>query len=222
MKLATLRDGSRDGRLLVVRKDGLAAISAGAEWPTLQRALDDWDRAAPALRALSDDLDGGRVTGEPVDPTRLAAPLPRAYEWVDGSAYLNHVRLVRKARGAEPPATLETDPLVYQGGAGDLLGPRDPIVLRDPAWGLDFESEVCVILGDVPVGTRADDALFDSIPAALAETDHVCSSVSLGTTKSGINMDATARSVVRAIAGRFPDRRTRRRFLAHWENGARI
>ncbi|MCA9679762.1 MAG: fumarylacetoacetate hydrolase family protein [Kofleriaceae bacterium] len=159
MKLATLRDGSRDGRLLVVRKDGLAAISAGAEWPTLQRALDDWDRAAPALRALSDDLDGGRVTGEPVDPTRLAAPLPRAYEWVDGSAYLNHVRLVRKARGAEPPATLETDPLVYQGGAGDLLGPRDPIVLRDPAWGLDFESEVCVILGDVPVGTRADDAL---------------------------------------------------------------
>ena len=146
MKLATLRDGSRDGRLLVVRKDGLAAISAGAEWPTLQRALDDWDRAAPALRALSDDLDGGRVTGEPVDPTRLAAPLPRAYEWVDGSAYINHVELVRKARGAEPPATLRTDPLVYQGGSGVFLGPTDDIPLVRPDLGLDFESEICVVL----------------------------------------------------------------------------
>ena len=93
-----------------------------------------------------------------MDPRRLAAPLPRAYEWVDGSAFLNHVRLVRKARGAEPPPTLETDPLVYQGGSGVLLGPSDDISLPDPAWGLDFESEVCVILGDVPPGTRAGDA----------------------------------------------------------------
>ncbi len=157
MKLATLRDGTRDGRLLVVRRDGQAATPADG-WPTLQRALDHWDEAEPALRRVAADLDRGAIEGMAVDPDRLAAPLPRAYEWVDGSAFLNHVILVRKARGAEPPPTLETDPLVYQGGAGDLLGPRDPIVLHDPAWGLDYESEVCVILGDVPVGTRAADA----------------------------------------------------------------
>ena len=99
-----------------------------------------------------------RIDGAPIDPLRLGAPLPRAYEWVDGSAFLNHVILVRKARGAQPPATLETDPLIYQGGSGDMLGPRDPIELHDPAWGLDYESEVCVILGDTPLGTAAADA----------------------------------------------------------------
>ena len=109
------------------------------------------------LRTVAMRLDrtGG---GEPIDHTRLAAPLPRAYEWVDGSAFLNHVILVRKARGAEPPKTLETDPLIYQGGSGDLLGPRDAIELRDPAWGLDFESEVCAILDDTPIGTTAAEA----------------------------------------------------------------
>ncbi len=159
MKLATLRDGTRDGRLLVVRRDGQAASPAGAAWPTMQRALDEWDIAGPVLRAVSDALDAGRIDGVPVDPTRLGPPLPRAAEWVDGSAFLNHVILVRKARNAEPPATLRTDPLVYQGGSSDLLGPCDPIVLHDPAWGLDFESEVCVVLGDTPIGTRAADAL---------------------------------------------------------------
>lgn len=158
MKLATLRDGSRDGRLLVVRRDGETAVPSPDGWPTLQRALDDWEAAEPALRALSDKLDSGAVDGTPVDPLRLGAPLPRAYEWIDGSAFLNHVILVRKARKAEPPATLETDPLIYQGGSGDLLGPRDPIELHDPAWGLDYESEVCVVLGDVPIGTVAADA----------------------------------------------------------------
>jgi fumarylacetoacetate (FAA) hydrolase len=158
MKLATLRDGSRDGRLLVVGRDGTAGAPAPDEWPTLQRALDDWEAAAPALRELAAELDRGELDGGPIDPARLAAPLPRAYEWVDGSAYLNHVILVRKARKAEPPPTLETDPLIYQGGSGDLLGPRDPCELRDPAWGLDYESEVCVVLGDVPMGTRAADA----------------------------------------------------------------
>ena len=158
MKLATLRDGSRDGRLLVVRRDGQTALPSPEAWPSLQRALDDWDAAAPALRALADRLDSGAANGTPVDPHRLGAPLPRAYEWIDGSAFLNHVILVRKARKAEPPATLETDPLIYQGGSGDLLGPRDPIELHDPAWGLDYESEVCVVLGDVPIGTRAADA----------------------------------------------------------------
>ena len=154
MKLATLRDGSRDGRLLVVRRDGEVAAPSG-EWRTLQAALDDWAAAEPELRALAERLDAGSIDGAPVDPLRLAAPLPRAYEWVDGSAYLNHVRLVRKARNAAPPPTLETDPLVYQGGSSDLLGPRDAIELRDPAWGLDYESEVAVILGDTPIGTTA-------------------------------------------------------------------
>ena len=157
MKLATLRDGSRDGRLLVVRRDGEAGAVA-PDWPTLQRALDDWRAAEPALRALADELDRGALDGIPVDPLRLGAPLPRAYEWIDGSAYLNHVRLVRRARGAEPPPTLETDPLIYQGGSGDLLGPRDAIELHDPAWGLDYESEVCVILDDTPIGTTAANA----------------------------------------------------------------
>jgi fumarylacetoacetate (FAA) hydrolase len=158
MRLATLRDGSRDGRLAVVSKDGAALAAAGAVAPTLQAALDDWERCRPGLRTLADDLDRVRVAGEPLDPARLHAPLPRAYEWVDGSAYLTHVRLVRRARGAEPPPTLETDPLVYQGGSGLLLGPTEDLPLGDPAWGLDFEGEVCAILGDVPAGTRAAEA----------------------------------------------------------------
>jgi fumarylacetoacetate (FAA) hydrolase len=157
VKLATLRDGSRDGRLLVVRHDGEVGAPSDA-WPTLQRALDDWSHAEPQLRGLADALDRGALDGVPIDPLRLGAPLPRAYEWIDGSAFLNHVILVRKARGAEPPKTLETDPLIYQGGSGDLLGPRDAIELRDPAWGLDFESEVCVVLDDTPMGTTAADA----------------------------------------------------------------
>jgi fumarylacetoacetate (FAA) hydrolase len=157
MKLATLRDGSRDGRLLVVRRDGEVGAPAPDAWPTLQRALDDWTAAEPALRALDDQLASG-LEGTPIDPLRLGAPLPRAYEWIDGSAYLNHAILVRRARGAPLPATLETDPLIYQGGSGDMLGPRDAIELRDPAWGLDFESEVCVVLGDTPIGLSAADA----------------------------------------------------------------
>jgi fumarylacetoacetate (FAA) hydrolase len=158
MKLATLRDGTRDGALVVVRHDGTAFLRAHDVARTLQAALDAWSSTEPGLRALAERLDSGALPGEPLDVRQLHAPLPRAYEWVDGSAYLNHVRLVRKARGAEPPPTLETDPLVYQGGSGVLLGPTDDLVLPDPAWGLDFESEVVVILGDVPQGTRAADA----------------------------------------------------------------
>jgi len=158
MKLATLRDGSRDGRLLVVRRDGEGGAPSPDAWPTLQRALDDWTAAEPALRAIADELDRGVRDPVPVDPLRLGAPLPRAFEWIDGSAFLNHVILVRRARGAEPPATLERDPLIYQGGSGDMLGPRDAIELHDPAWGLDYESEVCVVLDDTPIGTSAVDA----------------------------------------------------------------
>ena len=158
MKLGTLRDSSRDGTLVVVRRDNQVFTRAAEAAPTLQAALDDWERVSPLLRALSERLERGEIAGEPVDTTRFAPPLPRAYEWVDGSAYINHIVLVRKARGAEPPATLRTDPLVYQGGSGVLLGPTEDIVLRDPAWGLDFEAEVAVILGDVPQGTTAEDA----------------------------------------------------------------
>jgi fumarylacetoacetate (FAA) hydrolase len=157
MRLATLRDGTRDGALVVVGRDGDRCVRPAGATPTLQAALDDWPRTAPALAALAARLDAGGP-GEPLDAARLGPPLPRAYEWIDGSAFLEHVRRVRAARGAAPPASLETDPLVYQGGSGVLLGPRDDIPLVDPDWGLDFESEVAVILGDTPQGTRAADA----------------------------------------------------------------
>ncbi|HEX5659035.1 MAG TPA: fumarylacetoacetate hydrolase family protein, partial [Polyangiales bacterium] len=141
--------------LWVVDRRGERGLSAAAIAPNLQAALDDWPRAEPALRTLAAELDG---RGSALDVERLRAPLPRAYEWVDGSAYLNHVRLVRKARGAEPPKTLESDPLVYQGGSSELLSPRAPLVLGDPSWGLDFEGEIAVVLGDTPRGTKASDA----------------------------------------------------------------
>ena len=158
MKLATLKNGTRDGALLVVSRDGSRAADATAIARTMQAALDDWARAEPALRQLAEELEKRQAPVTALDPAKLHAPLPRAYEWVDGSAYLNHVRLVRKARNAEVPPTLETDPLVYQGGSGVLLGPRDPIALADESWGLDFESEVCVILGDTAQGTTAQGA----------------------------------------------------------------
>lgn len=158
MRLATLRDGTRDGALLVVGRDGKTFARAAEVTPSLQAALDDWPRAAPALAALAGRLEKGEITGQRFEETRLGPPLPRAYEWIDGSAFLNHVRLVRKARNATPPPTLEVDPLVYQGGSGVLLGPRDDLHLGDAEWGLDFESEVAVILGDVPRGTTAAEA----------------------------------------------------------------
>jgi len=158
MRLATLRDGTRDGRLAVVRHDGGVLASAASVAPTLQAALDHWDRCEPGLRALAAALERGALAGEPVVPGLLHAPLPRTYEWVDASAFLNHVRLVRRARGADLPPRLESDPLVYQGGSGVLCAPRDPMQLIDERFGLDFEGEVCAILGDVPQGTRAADA----------------------------------------------------------------
>jgi fumarylacetoacetate (FAA) hydrolase len=158
MKLATLADGSRDGALLVVSRDGTRMTRASHLAPSLQVALDRWDALQPALLTLAQDLEQGRVASEPLDVHALHAPLPRAYEWVDGSAYLSHVVLVRKARGAQPPATLYTDPLVYQGGSGVLLAPRAPLSLGDPAFGLDLEGEVAVVLGDTPRATSADQA----------------------------------------------------------------
>ena len=158
MKLATLRDGSRDGSLIVVKRDLSAWVRATGVSLTLQAALDAWDEVAPKLQALADQLESGAVKGEPYDASKLMAPLPRAYEWVDGSAYLNHVILVRKARKAEPPPTLQTDPLVYQGGSSEMLGPTQDIVARDEKFGVDFESEVAVVLGDTPMGTTSSTA----------------------------------------------------------------
>jgi len=158
MKLASLRGPGRDGTLVVVRKDGAVYTPAGPNIPTMQAALDAWEQNEAELSAIAARLERGEIAGLPLDPEKLAAPLPRAYEWVDGSAYINHIVLVRKARGAEPPETLRTDPLVYQGGSSVLLGPRDDILLHDEKWGLDFESEICVILGDVPLGTKKGDA----------------------------------------------------------------
>ncbi len=156
MKLATLSNGTRDGQLLVVSRDGARCLSAEGIAPTMQAALDDWDAVEPKLQELSARLNGGE--GEAVDLSKLHAPLPRAYEWVDGSAYINHIVLVRKARGAEPPETLETDPLVYQGGSGVLLAPTAGIEQPNAEWGLDFEAEICVVLGDTPRGTTKDTA----------------------------------------------------------------
>jgi fumarylacetoacetate (FAA) hydrolase len=158
MRLATLDDGTPDGRLLVVSRDGHRAMDARAAAASLRAALDDWERTLPSLLRLELELDKGSPAAMELAPERLAAPLPRATEWVDASAYLNHVRLVRQARGAPPPETLETDPLVYQGGSSDMLGPRTPFPLVDEAFGLDFEAEVGVVLGEVPRGTRAEDA----------------------------------------------------------------
>jgi fumarylacetoacetate (FAA) hydrolase len=158
MRLATLRDGSPDGRLVVVSRDGSRGIDARAAASSLREALHDWARTLPSLEQLALELDKGSPAAFELDPATLAAPLPRAAEFVDGSAYLNHVRLVRRARNAAPPATLETDPLVYQGGSSDLLGPREPFRLVDETFGLDFEAELGVVLGETPQGTRAGQA----------------------------------------------------------------
>jgi fumarylacetoacetate (FAA) hydrolase len=158
MKLASLRGPGRDGTLIVVRKDGQAFARAGDRVPTMQAALDDWSMNELYLRDVAQRLERGELLAESLDFAKLAPPLPRAFEWVDGSAYINHIVLVRKARGAEPPETLRTDPLVYQGGSSVLLGPREDIVLHDERWGLDFESEICAILGDVPIRTTKENA----------------------------------------------------------------
>src|SRR5688572_4036029 len=158
MRLATLHDGTRDGRPAVVDPTGTRFVYAHGIAPSLQRALDDWGHAEPLLRALSERIARGEVSSDPLSEHKLMAPLPRAYEWVDGSAFITHIVLVRKARNAAPPATLYTDPLVYQGGSSVLLGPHDDIALVDPSWGLDFEAEVCAILGDVAQGTSAASA----------------------------------------------------------------
>ncbi|MGB7410020.1 MAG: fumarylacetoacetate hydrolase family protein [Sphingopyxis granuli] len=157
MKLASLKAG-RDGRLVVVSDDLAWYADAGAIAPTLQAALDDWAEAAPRLKALADDVNHEAIPRERFHERDAASPLPRAYQWADGSAYVNHVALVRQARGAEMPDSFWHDPLMYQGGSDAFLAPRDPIPLGDPAWGCDMEAEVVVVTDDVPAGIDAQAA----------------------------------------------------------------
>jgi len=158
MKLASLKSG-RDGRLVVVSEDLAWCTDAGLIARTMQDALDHWTRCEPELRGLAEELEHGAVPKERFHEREAAAPLPRAYQWADGSAYVNHVELVRKARGAEMPESFWTDPLMYQGGSDGFLAPRDPIPLADEAWGCDLEAEVAVVTGDVKRGVSRDEAL---------------------------------------------------------------
>ncbi len=156
MKLATLKAGGRDGTLVVVSEDLSVCRPAVGIAATLQGALDDWDAVAPKLRELYSALSSGDGVGvQPFEPAECSSPLPRAYQWADGSAYINHVELVRKARGAEMPPSFYEDPLMYQGGSDSFIGPRDPVIVGSEAWGIDFEAEVAVVTGDVPMGASA-------------------------------------------------------------------
>ena len=169
MKLASLKDG-RDGRLVVVSRDLAHYAPATEAALTLQQALDDWASIAPRLDVIAKALEHGAAAAERFRERTAASPLPRAYQWVDGSAYLNHVELVRRARGAEMPPSFFADPLMYQGGSDTMLGPRDPILLADEAWGIDCEAEVAVIVDDVPMGIGPKEAL-DHIKLVMIVND---------------------------------------------------
>ena len=158
MKLGTLNDGSRDGKLVVVSKDLTRCCAAGYIAPTMQAALDNWAIVAPKLEALYIDVEQQTVPCERFHEREAHSPLPRAYQWADGSAYINHVELVRQARGAKVPESFYSDPLMYQGGSDTFLPPRADIPLGDPKWGCDMEGEIAVITDDVPMGTSAADA----------------------------------------------------------------
>ncbi len=158
MKLATLKDGTRDGRLVVVSKDLTRYCAADNIAPTMQAALDNWDEVAPKLEALYTDVQHEAVPTERFHEREAHSPLPRAYQWADGSAYINHVELVRKARGAEVPESFYHDPLMYQGGSDKFLAPRDDIPLKDTKWGCDMEGEIAVITDDVPMGVSSEQA----------------------------------------------------------------
>ena len=159
MKLATLKSGGRDGTLVVVSRDLVTCQAVPKIARTLQQALDDWDHVAPRLRQVYDQLnEGASATAESFLEEECASPLPRAYQWADGSAYINHVELVRKARKADVPASFYTDPLMYQGGSDSFVGPCDPIAVLSEEWGVDLEAEVAVVTGDVPMGATVEQA----------------------------------------------------------------
>ncbi len=159
MKLATLKRGGRDGTLVLVSRDLARAREVPGIARTLQQALDDWETVAPRLEEAAQALERDPSAGFPFDPGACASPLPRAYQWADGSAYVNHVELVRRARGAEMPPSFWTDPLMYQGGSDSFLAPLDPIRLAEEEWGIDFEAEVAVVTDDVPMGVDEEAAL---------------------------------------------------------------
>ncbi|WP_323012103.1 fumarylacetoacetate hydrolase family protein [Castellaniella sp.] len=159
MKFATLKNQTRDGRLVLVSRDLSCCVAVPDIAPTLQAALDDWDACQPALQIAYDRLNAGTHEGaQPFDPAACHSPLPRAYQWADGSAYLNHVELVRKARNSQVPESFFSDPLMYQGGSDSFIGPRDPIVVATEDWGIDMEAEIAVITGDVPMGADPQQA----------------------------------------------------------------
>ncbi|MGA0236074.1 MAG: fumarylacetoacetate hydrolase family protein [Alphaproteobacteria bacterium] len=158
MKLASLKAGGRDGTLMVVSNDLTRMATASSVAATLQQAIETWESAGPALAQLAAEVENGTIETQPYDPDALASPLPRAYQWADGSAYLSHMRLVRKARGAEMPTGAETDPLMYQGGGDHFLTPTEDIPITDTGWGLDFEGEIAVITDDVPRGVSVEQA----------------------------------------------------------------
>lgn len=158
MKLATLKNSTRDGRLVVVSRDLTRCSEVGHIARTLQDALDDWEHVAPRLERVADGLETGSQPTARFHEHDAASPLPRAYQWADGSAYVNHVELVRKARNADMPESFWTDPLIYQGGSDSFLGPRDPILAADEAFGIDMEGEIAVIVDDVPMGASVETA----------------------------------------------------------------
>jgi fumarylacetoacetate (FAA) hydrolase len=158
MKLATLKNGTRDGKLVVVSRDLTRFTDASFLVPTLQAALDDWQRIAPHLAAMAESLETGSVPSARFHEHDAHSPLPRAYQWADGSAYVNHVELVRKARGAEMPQSFWTDPLIYQGGSDSFVAPRDPILAASEDFDVDMEGEIAVVVDDVPMGASVDEA----------------------------------------------------------------
>jgi fumarylacetoacetate (FAA) hydrolase len=159
MKLETLKNTNRDGQLIVVSHDLTLATKVPDIAMTLQQALDNWDKSEAALKTVYNELNADKVKDNfPFDAQKVASPLPRAYQWADASAYVNHVQLVRKSRGVEMPESFWTDPLMYQGGSDSFIGPRDPILLAEIAWGIDFEAEVAVITKDVPMGVSENEA----------------------------------------------------------------
>ena len=158
MKLASYKNNTRDGELMVVSQDLQRCHSAAHIAPTMQYALDNWQVVETQLQQVYTQLNNGELTGEAFHETKCESPLPRAYHWADGSAYVNHVELVRRARNAEMPATFWTDPLMYQGGSDDFIGPRDDVLLPNDSWGVDFEGEIAVITDDVPMSCSVDQA----------------------------------------------------------------
>jgi fumarylacetoacetate (FAA) hydrolase len=171
MKLATYKDGSRDGQLVVVSRDLSTAHYATGIASKMQQVLDDWNFISPQLQDLYETLNSGKARHAfPFEPTQCMAPLPRAYQWADGSAFINHVELVRKARNSEVPDTFYTDPLMYQGGSDDFIGPRDDVVVASEAFGIDFEAEIAVITADVGMGTLPQQAI-DSVRLVMLAND---------------------------------------------------